>query len=428
MCAIAGCSDQRGYPNRPITLICPWTAGGGTDTLSRQVAMLLEQDLGVPVNVINATGGAGVTGHTRGALAEPDGYTLLMMTVEIHMLHHRGLTNISHEEFQPVALLNTDATAVLVPAESDWKSLDQLETAIRADPGKLNASGTIDGGIWHLGLADWLLTVGLELSDVNWIGMNGARPSLQELVAGGLHFVCCSLPEAQSFIDGGQIRCLGVMADERLPQFPDVPTFKELGLNCGTAGWRGIVLPKETPPAIVARLADALHRVVEGDAFKEFMNDRGYVVTWQPPDEFAKSLEEGSRRFGEILKSKAFQSIRQTQFGPYFFPTVLTVLLVIAGGCLAVTGNLKRGADVAAISRKGLVRVLEVVAWVVVYLAAAPWAGFVATAGVLTLLFLLRLRTRWPVALAVTAVMVPLAYQLFAVWLRVPLPRGWLGW
>lgn len=425
---LAGCRQEQGYPSRPVFLICPWAAGGGTDQVSRQVAGLLEQELGVPVNVINATGGAGVTGHTRGALAKSDGYTLMMMTIEIHMLHHRGLTNISHKDFEPVALLNTDATAVLVPADSPWQNLEDLERAIRAKPGQLSASGTVEGGIWHLGLAEWLLAVGLEPSDVHWSGMNGAAPSLQELMGRNLDFVCCSLPEAYPQLKDGNLRCLGVMADERVPQFPDVPTFKEQGLDCSTAGWRGIALPKGTPPAIVDKLAAALQRVVEDEQFRQLMDRRAFNITWKPPEEFAESLDEGDQRFGELLNSEAFRSIRQTRFGPYFFPSVLGVLLLVVGGCLIVTGNLKRTPEVAVISRQGLIHVAEVMVWVVVYLAVAQWAGFVLTAGGLLILLLLRLGTRWPTAVAVAVVLVPLVYEIFAVRLRVPLPRGWLGW
>ncbi len=426
--AIAGCQRRQDYPHRPIMLICPWAPGGGTDTLCRQVAGLLEAEMGVPVNVINATGGAGVTGHTRGALAKPDGYTLLMMTVEIHMLHHRGLTNISHQDFQPVALLNTDATAVFVPAEKPWQNLEDLQQAIRARPGQLSASGTVDGGIWHLGLAEWLLAVRLKPSDVHFSGMNGAEPSLQELVGRNLDFVCCSLPEARSRLTSGELRCLGVMTQRRLPRFPDVPTFKEQGLDCATAGWRGIALPKGTDKAIVEKLTAALERVVENEMFRQFMDNAGFTLSWQPPEKFADSLDEGDVRFGKILDSEAFQSIRRTRFGPYFFPSVLAVLLLVVGGCLAITRNLKRTADVAAISRQGLIRVAEVLAWVVVYLAVAESVGFVPTAGVLTILLLLRLGTKWPAAVALGVVLVPLTYQVFAVALRVPLPRGWLGW
>ena len=108
------------YPDRPIMLICPWSAGGGTDTVSRKVAALLEQDLGVPVNVVNATGGVGRHRPHRGALARPDGYTLTMITVELNMLHWRGLTNIGPDDFRPVMLLNQDDAALFVRADAPW--------------------------------------------------------------------------------------------------------------------------------------------------------------------------------------------------------------------------------------------------------------------------------------------------------------------
>ena len=175
---LSGCDRTESFPNRPITFICPWSAGGGTDGISRQLAFLLEQELGVPVNVVNATGGGGVTGHSRGARARADGYTITMVTVELNMLHWRGLTSISHEDFQPVMMVNQDAAAVFVRTDSSWKTLGELEQAIRANPGKLKASGTAFGGIWHVALAGWLTRVDLQATDVTWIAMSGARPSV----------------------------------------------------------------------------------------------------------------------------------------------------------------------------------------------------------------------------------------------------------
>ena len=115
-CALvmAGCSSRGSYPSRPVVLVCPWSPGGGTDNVSRQIAAQLQRVLGVPVNVVNATGGGGVTGHTRGALARPDGYTLTMATVELNMLHWRGLTKVSYRDFEPLVLLNRDDAAVFV--------------------------------------------------------------------------------------------------------------------------------------------------------------------------------------------------------------------------------------------------------------------------------------------------------------------------
>ncbi|MBT8363106.1 MAG: tripartite tricarboxylate transporter substrate binding protein, partial [Deltaproteobacteria bacterium] len=115
------------YPKRPITLICPWGAGGGTDAVSRIIATLLKKDLGVPVNVVNRTGGSGAVGHTAMATAKPDGYTIGMPTVEITMMHWMGLTKITYEDMTPVAMVNFDPAGINVRTDSPWKTYKDLE-------------------------------------------------------------------------------------------------------------------------------------------------------------------------------------------------------------------------------------------------------------------------------------------------------------
>ena len=423
-----GCRAREGYPNGPIVLVCPWSAGGGTDRTSRQVATLLEQELGVPVNVVNATGGAGVTGHTRGALARPDGYTITMVTVEINMLHWRGLTNISYSDYEPVGLLNRDATAVFVREDAPWKKLGELEDAIRENPGEVKASGTARGGSWHLGFAGWLDHEGIDPGNAIWLSINGSAPSLQELIAGGVDVACCSLPEAQALLDSGRIRCLGVMADERIEQYPDVPTFKEQGVDWTFTAWRGICLPKGCPAKIRDRLTTALEKVAESDQFRGFMRDAGFDVTWQPPDEFAATMASVDEQLGKLLTSPAMQSMQKSRFGPMFFPGVLAALGGVILLALIATGQLKRSSDTGPLSSRDLVRLAEIALWVVAYLVLAETAGFVLTAGVLLVLLLFRLGNRWFVSVAVGTAVVAVTYQLFAIALRVPLPRGWLGW
>lgn len=125
---------QAKYPNRPIQLICPWAAGGGTDRVARMVAVLLEKELRQPVTVVNRTGGSGAVGHTAGATAAPDGYTITIPTVEITMMHWMGLTPVTYKEFTPVALLNIDAAGVQVAATSEWRTLKQLLDYVKANP------------------------------------------------------------------------------------------------------------------------------------------------------------------------------------------------------------------------------------------------------------------------------------------------------
>ena len=159
------------------------------------------------------------------------------------MLHWRGLTNISHDGYDPLMLINRDDAAVFVRNDAPWASLDALQEAIRHAPQSLKASGTAYGGIWHVAFAGWLNAIGLSPDAVTWISINGAAPSLQELMAGGLDAVCCSVPEAQALLEAGEIRCLGLMAEERLPAFPGIPTFRELGVDWAMGTWRASCSP-----------------------------------------------------------------------------------------------------------------------------------------------------------------------------------------
>ncbi len=425
---LSGCQRGSEYPNGPIVLLCPWSAGGGTDRLSRQVAAFLEREMDTPVNVVNATGGGGVTGHTRGALARPDGYTLTMVTVEINMLHWRGLTNISHKDYEPIGLVNLDAAAIFVRADAPWKNLAEFEEYVRTSTFPVKVSGTANGGIWHLALAGWMDKVGLTWSHATWVPNNGAAPSFQELLAGGVEAVCCSLPEAHSLLDSeGGVRCLGVMADKRVTQYSEVPTLKEQGVDWTMIAWRGVCAPKGTPPEITGNIVAALERVVLTDSFKESMRNAGFNTTWMPPERFRAHMVDVDERLGKLLTGE-MQSIQEMWAGPMFFPAVLGALLAAVLLSLLATGGLRKDSGIERVTWNGLVRSVEIIAWVVVYVLLAEHVGFVITSAVLLAYSLWRLGNRWPVAIAMSAVVVPLAYQLFAVGLRVPLPRGWLGW
>src|SRR5213079_2893488 len=192
------------YPQRPVQLIVPWGAGGGTDATARIIASLLERELKQPINVVNRTGGSGVVGHQAIASAPPDGYTIGLITVEIGMMHWQGLTEISGASYTPIGLVNADPAGVEVRADAPYKDVKDLVAAVKANPGKFKASGTGQGGIWHLALAGLLKDQGLDPAAVPWVPSNGAAPGLQDLVSGGVEVVPCSIPEARSLIDAGK--------------------------------------------------------------------------------------------------------------------------------------------------------------------------------------------------------------------------------
>jgi tripartite-type tricarboxylate transporter receptor subunit TctC len=139
--SLLGAGNAQGaFPERPITLIVPWAAGGGTDAVARQIAHMLERDLKQPVNVVNRTGGSGVVGHQAIATAAPDGYTFGLITLEINLMHWAGLTDLTFEKYTPLALVNQDAAAIHVKADSPYKNVKELFAHIKANPNKVVAS------------------------------------------------------------------------------------------------------------------------------------------------------------------------------------------------------------------------------------------------------------------------------------------------
>lgn len=296
------------YPARPVTLIVPWGAGGGTDATARIVATLLEKELGQPFNVVNRTGGSGVVGHAAIATAPPDGYTIGMLTVEIAMLHWQALTPLTPRSFTPLAQTNEDPPGIQVSTSSPYKSVKELTDAIKAaPPGKFKASGTGQGGIWHLALVGWMRAMGLPANQVAWSASNGAAPAMQDLVAGSLDLTTCSVPEARATIEAGQARSLAIMAPARNPIFPDVPTLKEaLGVDYSTSSWRGIGAPRGLAPEAAARLSAALKRMYDSAEFREFMTRRGFGTVWRDAGQFETFMGQTDAQMGQAMKAAGF--------------------------------------------------------------------------------------------------------------------------
>jgi tripartite-type tricarboxylate transporter receptor subunit TctC len=297
-------ASAQNYPNRPIQLIVPWGAGGGTDATARILASLMEKELGQPVNVVNRTGGSGVVGHAAIASAPPDGYTIGLATVEIGMMHWQGLTDLNGASYTPIGLVNADPAGVQVRADAPYKTVQDLLAAIKANPGKFKASGTGQGGIWHLALVGWMQALGLAPNHVAWVPSNGAAPAMQDLAAGGLDLTTCSVPEARAIIEAGKARSLALMSDKRNPAFPDVPTLKEaMGIDYATGAWRGIAGPKGLPADVSAKLTASLKKVYDSKEFKEFMSNRGFGTVWGDASEFATFMDKGDAQMGVAMKA-----------------------------------------------------------------------------------------------------------------------------
>jgi tripartite-type tricarboxylate transporter receptor subunit TctC len=292
------------YPERPITLVVPWGAGGGTDATARIIGALLEKEFGQPVNVVNRTGGSGVVGHAAIAQAAPDGYTIGMVTVEIGMMHWQGLTELNGASYAPIGLVNADPAGLQVRADAPYKSVGELVAAVKANPGKFKASGTGQGGIWHLAIAGMLKDLNVDPASVPWVPSNGAAPGLQDLVAGGVEIVPCSLPEARSLIDAGKVKSLAVMDEKPAALYPNVPTLKAAtGSGWTMAAWRGIAAPKGIPAEARDKLVAAIKKIVASKDYTEFMSQRGFGVIYAAPDDYAKFMAKSDADLGATMKA-----------------------------------------------------------------------------------------------------------------------------
>jgi tripartite-type tricarboxylate transporter receptor subunit TctC len=264
----------------------------------------MEKELGQPVTVVNRTGGSGVVGHAAIASAQPDGYTIGLATVEIGMMHWQGLTELTGASYTPIGLVNADPAGIQVRADAPYKTVQELLAAIKANPGKFKASGTGQGGIWHLALAGLLRDQKIDPASVAWVPSNGAAPGLQDMVAGGIEIAPVSLPEARSLIDAGKVKSLAVMNDKPASLYPNVPTLKAaIGSDWQMAAWRGIVAPKGIPADVRNKLAATVQKVANSKDYQDFMNSRGFGVVYAGPEDFGKFMAKSDAELGATMKA-----------------------------------------------------------------------------------------------------------------------------
>lgn len=290
------------YPERPIQMLVPWGAGGGSDAVARIIASLMEKELGQPVAVVNKAGGSGAVGHQAIASAKPDGYTIGMLTMEVTTMHWVGFSQLKAADFVPFGQVNFDPAAVTVRADAPYKDLNEFLAAVKAAPGKYKASGGGAGAVSHIGIAGLMKAAGLSPNAAPWVTMDSAATAQQELVAGGVEVVGSSLGETRALTEAGKVRQLAVMADERLPGF-DVPTVKEAsGIDWSYSTWRGFGGPVGMPQEVTDKLSAALEKAYNSPEFKDFMVNRGFGMKWRNGPDFAAFMVEADEVNGTILK------------------------------------------------------------------------------------------------------------------------------
>jgi tripartite-type tricarboxylate transporter receptor subunit TctC len=291
------------YPEKAITLIVPWAAGGGTDAIARVLAGGMEKELGVSVSVVNKPGGGSVIGHSEMLTTKPDGYTLGFATAELASFYWAGQSQYKATDFNPIALVNFDSGAFHVSTSGEWKDVKSALADIKEKPkGTYTVTGTSTGAAYHLAFAGFLKANGVDPLAVTLVPSQGAAPGFQELAAGGSNLVLSSLPEGIAMMQAGKTKPLTVFADKRIAAFPDVPTAEEAtGIAFSGGTWRGVVAPQKLPADVQKKLSDAVVKVAASEEFTKFMNDKGFGLRVLDSAGFDQFLKDQYTQVGTIM-------------------------------------------------------------------------------------------------------------------------------
>lgn len=286
------------YPEKSLTAICPWGAGGGTDSCLRAFCQALEKQLGQTIVVDNRTGAGGVTGHEAIADSDPDGYTFGMLTFEAVTYKAMDVSDYkSYVNYYPLCRLNADPAGITVnkawAEKNGIKNLNDFIAYCKEHPGQVRMGGSSANSVWHIAGGYFMNVADVTIKMVTY--PDGAASAVQAAAQGvDIEGVTVSLAEARSFIESGNLVCLGLMAENRINNeiFGSIPTCKEQGVNAFYATWRGLALPNGVDSAILAKLADACKEAVKDADFVKYMNNAGLGIAYLDAADFKAFLEQ----------------------------------------------------------------------------------------------------------------------------------------
>lgn len=300
---------QEAFPARAVNLVVPFPPGGLADSVARLLAPSLERALGQPVVVMNRAGAAGAIGATAVATAKPDGYTVLFTLSSVSTLPEQAVVNQQKPAFllsqlRPIARVSTDPLAIVVRAESPFKSLGEMMVQARSKPGEVSYGSSGNYGTVHVPIEIFSHEAQLKL---NHIPYAGGGPLMVGLLGGHVDFTVLPRSSITSQVRAGKLRILATVGAEAWPQFPSVPNTAALGLNVDVQPWTGAFVPLDTPPAVVDRLRSAFRIASESAEFKQallkaeggpaYLDAAEFRTFW---DQDAARLTQAVRRMGKL--------------------------------------------------------------------------------------------------------------------------------
>jgi len=280
------------YPDRPVRLIVPFPPGGSNDVVARVVGAQLSERIGQTVVIDNRGGAGGTIGINAAAKSAPDGYTLLLASVGYPVsIALNWMPRESLQWFVPVASLGTGPSVLVVPTSLPVQTLQDLVSLAKSKPGALNAGAAGPGSFQHLATELFRLRAGINIVIIQY---KGGGPALTDTIAGQVHMNVGSVVQNLPHVRSGKLKALGIGGSKRIAAMPEVPTFAEAGVAGAEANnWWGILAPAGTPPAVLARLQQAIAATLDSAETRKRFELEG-----------AEVLRLGGAQFGELLVSE----------------------------------------------------------------------------------------------------------------------------
>lgn len=294
---------QQGWPNKPVTLIVPFAAGGGTDAFARPLTAQLDKQLNQRFLIDNRAGAGGTVGASAAAKAEPNGYNFFVGAAH-HAIAPAIYLKLDYDlekDFVPVVLIAAPPQVVTVnPSKVQAKTLAEFIAYLKANPNKVDYASAGRGTTHHLSGELFQILSGTQMNHVPY---RGAGPAMQDLVSGQIHVMFDGLGTSANQIQSGTLRGLALAAPARSPAIPDVPTSAEAGLKgFEVSTWYALFAPKGTPPEIVTKMAAEVRKALDSELLKEIWAKNGSATPNLAGAEFGKFVHSEIARWGDVVK------------------------------------------------------------------------------------------------------------------------------
>ena len=290
-----------GYPSRPVRLVVPVPPGGSSDGVARIVGQKLGDTWGQQVIVDNRAGAAEIIGTDIVAKANPDGYTLVLVSLRFSV--NPSLLKLPYDsraDFEPVTMTAAVGNVLVVNAKSALKSVKELIAAAKQKPGELTFASSGIGGAPHLTGEFFALQTGVRLTHIAY---KGGGPAIADLLGGSVSMSFASMTSSLPFIKAARLRPLAVSSKDRSAQLPDVPTMLEAGVpDVQVRDWQGILAPRGTPKPLVDKLAVEIGRVLRNPDSQSRLDAMGVEVIASTPEEFRRSIASELERWAKVVK------------------------------------------------------------------------------------------------------------------------------